>query len=74
MQEISRKCRNKMYQGMKPGGSAMNALNQELVARLREDEAVISILAVEKPSLFATITDGFDLLMLVISNDDLRTD
>jgi hypothetical protein len=51
----------------------MNAIKEQLVARLREDEAVISILAVDNPSLFSAITDGFDLLLLVVSNDDLKT-
>ncbi|OXM83933.1 nucleotidyltransferase-like protein [Paenibacillus rigui] len=52
----------------------MNGIKEQLVARLREDEAVISVLAVDNPSLFSALTDGFDLLLLVISNDDLKTD
>ncbi|MDF2962189.1 MAG: hypothetical protein K0S39_3924 [Paenibacillus sp.] len=52
----------------------MNAIKEQLVARLREDEAVISLLAVDNPSLFSAVTDGFDLLLLVISNEDLKTD
>ncbi|TDF94189.1 nucleotidyltransferase-like protein [Paenibacillus piri] len=52
----------------------MNAIKEQLVARLREDEAVLSILAVDNPSLFSAVTDGFDLLLLVISKEDLKTD
>jgi hypothetical protein len=51
----------------------MNAIKEQLVARLREDEAVISILAVDNPSLFSAITDGYDLVLLVISKEDLKT-
>jgi hypothetical protein len=51
----------------------MNAIKEQLVARLREDKAVTGLMAVDKPSQFSAVTDGFDLLLLVISNDDLKT-
>ncbi|NHN35345.1 nucleotidyltransferase-like protein [Paenibacillus agricola] len=52
----------------------MKAVKEQLVARLREDKSVISLLAVDNPSIFSAVTDGFDLLLLVISNDVLKTD
>lgn len=52
----------------------MNALKEQRVAKLREDEAVISILAVDNPSVFSAVTDGFDLLLLVIANQGTQTD
>jgi hypothetical protein len=52
----------------------MNAVKEQLVARLREDEAVTSLLAVDNPSIFSAVTDGFDLLLLVISNEASKTD
>ncbi|WP_028550035.1 nucleotidyltransferase-like protein [Paenibacillus sp. UNC451MF] len=52
----------------------MNALKEQRIARLREDEAVMSILAVDNPSMFSAITDGFDLLLLVIVKEGLQTD
>ncbi|MBE1447475.1 nucleotidyltransferase-like protein [Paenibacillus sp. OAS669] len=52
----------------------MNALKEQRIARLREDDAVMSILAVDNPSMFSAITDGFDLLLLVIVKEGLQTD
>jgi hypothetical protein len=52
----------------------MNAIKEQLVARLRENEAVTSLLAVDNPSIFSAVTDGFDLLLLVISNEVQKTD
>ncbi|MFE5323370.1 nucleotidyltransferase-like protein [Paenibacillus sp. NPDC056579] len=52
----------------------MNALKEQRVDRLREDEAVISVLAVDNPSLFSAVTDGFDLLLLVIADKGVQTD
>ncbi|MCS7461374.1 nucleotidyltransferase-like protein [Paenibacillus doosanensis] len=51
----------------------MNALKEQRVATLRDDDAVISILAVDNPSMFSAVTDGFDLLLLVVTDEDQRT-
>lgn len=42
------------------------------VEKLRQDDTVISVAAVDNPSLFSAVTDGFDLLLLVISSDTER--
>ncbi|CAG7646024.1 nucleotidyltransferase-like protein [Paenibacillus allorhizosphaerae] len=50
----------------------LESLKAYRVEELRRDDAVISVAAVDNPSLFSAVTDGFDLLLLVISSDTER--
>ncbi|SDE39774.1 Nucleotidyltransferase-like [Paenibacillus sp. UNCCL117] len=45
----------------------MESLKQQHVNRLRRDEAVLGVLAVDNPSIYSSVTDGFDYLLLVVS-------
>lgn len=47
----------------------LESLKAYRVEELRRDDTVISVAAVDNPSMFSAITDGFDLLLLVISSD-----
>ncbi|UUZ83481.1 nucleotidyltransferase-like protein [Paenibacillus sp. P26] len=47
----------------------MDTIKAYRMDQLRRDESVISVSAIDKPSLFSTVTDGFDLLILVVSRD-----
>ncbi|GAB7058044.1 MULTISPECIES: nucleotidyltransferase-like protein [unclassified Paenibacillus] len=51
----------------------MESVKQYWVEKLRQDEAVISVSAVDSPSMFSSVTDGFDILLLVVSHDNKRT-
>lgn len=51
----------------------MESVKQYWVERLRQDEAVISVSVVDNPSMFSSVTDGFDILLLVVSHDNERT-
>ncbi|WP_159885244.1 nucleotidyltransferase-like protein [Paenibacillus puerhi] len=52
----------------------MESLNKQHVDRLRRDEAVLGVLAVDNPSLYSAVTDGFDYLLLVVSRQAERAD
>lgn len=47
----------------------MESVKAYRVDKLRQNEAVISVSAIDNPSLFSAVTDGFDLLLLVVSRD-----
>jgi hypothetical protein len=49
------------------------SFKEQLTAKLKENESVIAITAVDNPSLFSAITDGFDLLLLIIARDHACT-
>jgi hypothetical protein len=51
----------------------MITMKQQWISRFRESESVIGVIAVENPSSYSAVTDGFDLLLLVISQDPART-
>ncbi|SCW81502.1 Nucleotidyltransferase-like [Paenibacillus tianmuensis] len=48
----------------------MDSLKAYWVERLRQDESVISVAAIDNPSLFSAVTDGFDIVLLVVSNNN----
>ncbi|MFB6365053.1 nucleotidyltransferase-like protein [Paenibacillus elgii] len=50
----------------------MDSLKAYWVERLRQDESVISVAAVDNPSSFSAVTDGFDIVLLVVSNNNER--
>ncbi|MCP3774230.1 nucleotidyltransferase-like protein [Paenibacillus sp. MZ04-78.2] len=50
----------------------MDSLKAYWVERLRQEESVISVAAVDNPSLFSAVTDGFDIVLLVVSNNNER--
>ncbi|MCM3268357.1 nucleotidyltransferase-like protein [Paenibacillus elgii] len=50
----------------------MDSLKAYWVERLRQDESVISVAAVDNPSLFSAVTDGFDIVLLVVSSNNER--
>ncbi|TVY01064.1 nucleotidyltransferase-like protein [Paenibacillus cremeus] len=51
----------------------MESLKAYWVEKLRQDDSVISVIAIDNPSLFSAVTDGFDLLLLVVSLDSERS-
>jgi hypothetical protein len=44
-------------------------MKEQLAARLKHNHDVLSISAIENPSPYSSLTDGFDLLLLVISGN-----
>ncbi|WP_281889629.1 nucleotidyltransferase-like protein [Paenibacillus sp. YYML68] len=46
-----------------------NFIEQRLEV-IREHNAIVSVLAVHKPSLYSAVTDGFDCLLLVVTRQD----
>ncbi|MCZ8517789.1 nucleotidyltransferase-like protein [Paenibacillus filicis] len=50
----------------------METIKAYRLDKLRQDEAVISVSAIDNPSLFSAVTDGFDLLLLVVCRDPAR--
>lgn len=50
----------------------MDSLKAYWVERLRQDESVISVAAVDNPSLFSAVTDGFDIVLLVVASNNER--
>jgi len=47
----------------------MDNSKDQLMLKFREDPRVISVTAVENPKQLPALTDGFDILLLIITND-----
>lgn len=51
----------------------MESLKQYCIERLHQDDTIISVSAVDNPSLFSEVTDGSDILLLILCQDNKRT-
>jgi hypothetical protein len=49
----------------------MDIDKEQLLLKFRDDKRVISITAVDNPTQLPVLTDGFDVLLLIITNDSL---
>jgi hypothetical protein len=49
----------------------MDIDKEQLLLKFRDDKRVISITAVDNPKQLPVLTDGFDVLLLIITNDSL---
>jgi hypothetical protein len=52
----------------------MQSLKEQLVTRYRQDPNILSVTAVENPNQLPSLTDGFDLLLLIVSRSPERAD
>ncbi|MGF7033073.1 hypothetical protein J2T17_003996 [Paenibacillus mucilaginosus] len=51
----------------------MESIKKDWVQRFRQDQTVISVSAVDNPSSFSAVTDGFDILLLIVCRDNERS-
>jgi hypothetical protein len=52
----------------------MQTLKGQLAARYRQDPDIVSVIAVENPNQLPSLTDGFDLLLLLVTRSPERAD
>lgn len=50
----------------------MQSLKERLADRYRQDPDIVSVVAVENPNQFPSLTDGFDLLLLLVTRSRER--
>jgi hypothetical protein len=50
----------------------MQTLKEQLAARHRQDPDIVSVIAVENPNQLPSLTDGFDLLLLLVTRSPDR--
>jgi hypothetical protein len=61
-----------IYSNIMREGRDMSPFKEQLAAMYRNDSEVISVTAIENPNQLPSLTDGFDLLLLIVTSSPER--